>query len=126
MSGIFSQSRFALPLLLLLTAKPFLGQITVTGAISGTVVDPSGRVIPTAAVTLVNEKTGDTRKASTNNVGVFNFLAILPDTYSIRIERTGFKTYQQTRIVLTANGRVDLGNVQIQIRSDGIDIRSAA
>jgi hypothetical protein len=117
MSGICSPKRFFLPLLLLLAARPFLGQMTVTGAISGAVVDPSGQVIPTAAVTLVNEKTGDTRRASTNNAGVFNFVAILPDTYSIRIERTGFKTYQQTGIVLTANGRVDLGNVQIQIGS---------
>ncbi len=75
MSGIFSRSRFALPLLLLLTVRPFLGQMTVTGAISGTVVDPSGQDVPTAGVTLVNDKTGDTRRASTNNVGVFNFLA---------------------------------------------------
>jgi hypothetical protein len=112
MSGI---RRSLLALLVLLLARPLLAQMTVTGAISGTVIDPSGQVIPGAAVTLVNEKTGDTRRASTNNVGVFNFVAILPDTYSIRIERNGFKTYQQTGIVLTANGRVDLGNVQIQI-----------
>ena len=36
---------------------------TVTGTISGTVVDPQGQVIPGATVTVINEATADTRSA---------------------------------------------------------------
>lgn len=108
--------RAACALFLLLSAPPAcLAQMTVTGTISGTVVDPSGQVVPSATVTLTNDKTGDVRTATANGNGFFTFLAVPPDTYSMRVEHSGFKAHQQTGIVLTANGRVDLGSVQLQI-----------
>lgn len=90
-------------------------QMTVTGTISGTVTDPSGQVIPSANITLINEHTGDARSVTTNNAGFFNFAAVQPDTYSLRIQHGGFKIYQQTGIVLAANDRLELGNLQLQI-----------
>ena len=42
----------------------------------GTVTDPSGQVVVGAKVTLISEKTGDVRNASTNDVGSFNFVAV--------------------------------------------------
>src|SRR5690242_1657791 len=90
-------------------------QMTVTGSISGTVVDPSGQVVPNANVTLTNEKTGEARSLTANNDGVFSFLAVQPDTYSIRVERGGFSAYQRTGVVLTANARVDLGKIPLVV-----------
>ena len=51
------------------------GQMTVTGTISGTVVDPSGQVIAGARITLTSVRTSDTRrgrqeKAASGNGGL--------------------------------------------------------
>src|SRR5215475_4055829 len=45
---------------------------SVTGTISGTVVDASGQVIAGAKVTLANEQTASARAAVTNQEGDFN------------------------------------------------------
>jgi hypothetical protein len=113
-----SKCSFAAFLLLSMLATGLCSaQMTVTGTISGTVVDPSGQVVPAASVTLVSENTGDSRTAVANNEGFFNFTAVQPDTYSMRVEHGGFKAYRQTGIVLTANDRLELGNIQLQIGS---------
>src|SRR4051795_6041188 len=91
------------------------GQMTVTGTVSGTVTDPSGQIVPAANVTLTSEKTGENRSVTTSGTGAFTFVAMQPDTYSIRIEHSGFKTYQQTGLLLTANGHIDLDNINLQV-----------
>ena len=45
---------------------------TTFGSITGTVNEPSGAVLPNAAVTAVNEATGTIRHESTGSTGVFN------------------------------------------------------
>src|SRR5690242_13254734 len=104
-----------LVLLVVITAGSALAQMTVTGAISGTVTDPAGQVVPSATVTLLNEKTGENRSATTNDAGSFSFPVVPPGTYSIKIEHAGFRTYQNTGVVLSANERQALGDIRLQI-----------
>src|SRR5438876_7184952 len=68
---------------------------TSTGTISGTVVDPAGRVIPGASLTLMNEKTGESRKISSNASGEFSFLTLQPGTYTVKAEQQGFSTFER-------------------------------
>jgi hypothetical protein len=42
-----------------------------SGRMTGTITDPSTAVVPNASVTVKNEKTGQTRKALTNDQGVY-------------------------------------------------------
>jgi hypothetical protein len=63
--------------LILLCAQYAIAQ-TVTGAISGTVVDASGNAVAGAAVRLINERTNDARVLTTNESGDFRFTAALP------------------------------------------------
>src|SRR5215207_957903 len=86
-----------------------------TGTVSGTVVDGSSQVVPGATVTLINEGTGDSRTAVSAGRGEFTFRAVLPGTYTVKIELTGFRTYTQTRNVVNASGYVDLGSVKLEI-----------
>ena len=90
-------------------------QMTVTGAITGTVTDPSGQVIPGAKVTLTSSVTSDSRSATANEVGAFTLNAIQPDTYNLRVEQKGFKAYQRSGVVVSANERVALGDIVLQI-----------
>jgi len=80
-------------------------------------MDPSGNVIVGAAVTLVNESTGDQRVSATDVTGGFVFPSLLPGLYTVRTESPGFQRYQRTGNTLTANERLSLGNLQLTIGS---------
>jgi hypothetical protein len=58
---------------LLLCQSDLFGQ-TATGAVNGTVTDPSGAVVAQATVTLTNQKTNIVRQAVTNDSGFFLFI----------------------------------------------------
>lgn len=62
-----------------------------TSGISGTVTDAQGAVVPGATVTLTNPEKGFSRSVVTTDSGVYNFATILPDTYTIEVEKPGFK-----------------------------------
>jgi len=87
---------------------------TITGSISGAVMDSSGGMIPGAAVTLTSEKTGQSRVSTTNSEGRFNFAALQPGNYAVKIERAGFQTLEQRGVILTANENLALGDLKLQ------------
>src|SRR5437016_4053111 len=105
---------FVLLLIVFAGAQGF-AQMTVTGSIAGTVTDPSGQVVAGARLTLTSEKTGDIRNTTTSNAGAFSFVAVQPDTYSLKVEHGGFKTFQRTGLVVSANEHVAAGDIQLQI-----------
>jgi Carboxypeptidase regulatory-like domain len=49
---------------------------SITGTVSGIVTDSNGAAIPGAAVSLVGQQKADTRSATTNNDGRFNFASV--------------------------------------------------
>lgn len=53
---------------------------TINGTISGSVVDPSGAVVPDARIIVTNELTNETRRDTTNPQGEFVFPALQPGT----------------------------------------------
>ncbi len=67
---------------------------TVTGAVTGTVTDPSGSVIPGAAVTAHNTETGVNSTATTNGAGLYRIANLPIGRYEVTIEASGFT--QQT------------------------------
>jgi hypothetical protein len=91
------------------------GQMTTTGSINGTVVDPTGHVIAGAKITLMSERTSEARTAISNEAGVFGLLAVQPDTYNLRVEQKGFKVQERRGLVVAANDRVSLGDITLQI-----------
>src|SRR2546428_7266963 len=90
-------------LLCLLLASGQVKTQTVTGTISGTVVDASGSVIVGATLTLVNERTGDIRTLLSNDEGAFSFAAVQPGVYTVKVELPGFRTFTRAGTVLSAN-----------------------
>ncbi|HLK61984.1 MAG TPA: TonB-dependent receptor [Bryobacteraceae bacterium] len=96
---------------------PVFGQMTITGSVSGSVVDQSGRSVPSAKIILVSEKTRDVREALTNEVGTFNLAAIQPDIYTLKVEHAGFKAFQRTGIVVSANEHIPLGQLALEVGS---------
>ena len=64
---------------------------TTTGSLAGTVTDPGNAVIAGATVTIANVTTGAERTGITNSSGAFDFQTLLPGTYTISVEASGFK-----------------------------------
>lgn len=112
-SSLRNCSILLITIVLLAFAVPATAQ-TITGSISGAVADSTGGMIPSATVTLVSDKTGQTRTAATNGEGRFNFAALQPGTYSLKIEQQGFQAFEQRNIILSANENLALGDLKLQ------------
>ncbi|PWU08504.1 MAG: hypothetical protein C5B51_07805, partial [Terriglobia bacterium] len=98
---------------------------TTTGVISGTVVDPSGNLVPAAKVSVTNEATGDIRSTQSTSAGDFIFPSLLPATYTVRVEMPGFQTFRSTGNVLTPNGRLALGDLRLALGTVGETVEVA-
>ncbi len=88
---------------------------TVTGSLTGVVVDHTGAVIVGAKVVVSDEKTGATRSAITGNTGGFVLVALPPGGYTVRIEAPGFRPYERRGLILTANERLALGTIELTV-----------
>src|SRR5258708_29884998 len=71
------------------------------GAITGTVQDAAGAVVPDADVTLLSPSTGVSSTMKTNKSGIYRFEAVLVGDYIVSVTAPRFAT-QQTPATLTA------------------------
>jgi hypothetical protein len=92
---------------------------TVTGTISGTVVDQQGQIIPGATVTVVNEATNDTRVVVSDTQGNFLITNLQPSQYTIKVVLQSFRTLERKNIVLSAGERLAVPNLTLEIGSVG-------
>jgi hypothetical protein len=92
---------------------------TVTGTMSGTIVDQQGRVIPGATVTVINEATTDTRSAISGAQGDFLVTNLQPGQYTLRIALQSFRTLERKNIVLSAGERLAVANLTLEIGNVG-------
>ncbi len=76
--------------------------------ISGRVQDPSGAVIPDAAVSTTNDQTGARRTASTNHEGIYAIPMLQPGTYTVLVQKDGFRPVKRDNVVLQVEDRVTL------------------
>lgn len=100
----------------------------LTGQLSGTVEDASGSIMPGANVTVKNTGTQVTREVTTDASGAFVVTELLAGTYEVTVSLEGFKTYVQTGIVLSANERVALRTIRLEVGelSEMVSVRAEA
>ena len=72
---------FALATLIVL--PPVTNAQTDQGRIAGTVTDATGGLVPGATIVVKNERTGEERTATTNDVGYFIVSSLRPSTYTV-------------------------------------------
>lgn len=87
----------------------------LTAQISGTVADAGGGVLPGASVTIRNEGTSLTRETVTGPDGAYLFPDLLAGTYSIKVSMSGFKTYEQNGVRLSAADHLTLRRIELQV-----------
>lgn len=110
MAGRAFHSVVNLLLIGLLTLAAVPGDLAQSNAfdaqIEGLVSDPSGGVIPGAQITGVNQDTGIRRTAVSNEDGLFSFPILPLGDYILTCEFGGFKTFERSRITLSAGKKV--------------------
>jgi hypothetical protein len=85
-----------------------------SASLSGFVLDNTGAVVPEATVTLSNPEKGFTQTLPTQPDGTYAFTLLRPGTYTLKVEKGGFRTYVQSGIVLTV-GQTATQDVKLQL-----------
>ena len=88
----------------------------VFGNIVGTVTDPQGAAVPNVTVTVTSQTKNTSVTTTTNDSGNFSVTHLIPDVYKVKFESSGFKTFEQGDVPVSADGtyRVD---TQLQVGS---------
>ena len=86
----------------LLSASSVLAQ-TVTGSVTGSVVDPSGAVVPNATVVAVNTATGVRTPATSDAAGVYSIRFLPIGTYQVEVTANGFGKLSIPQFTLEIN-----------------------
>ena len=76
-------------------------QGSTTATVRGTIQDPTGGVVPGASVTITNVGTKGVNSTVTDDRGQYLFAGLFPGTYDLKVELSGFKTYERTSIPLS-------------------------
>jgi hypothetical protein len=89
-------------------------------AISGTVTDSTGAVIPGAKVSATEKSTATVHTVTTGSSGQFKISALRPTTYTVTVEAVGFKKYVQDLVMLADQTRdmdvhMQVGDTTMQI-----------
>jgi hypothetical protein len=77
-----------------------------SGSVVGTVTDPSGAVIPSAKVTLVDENKGFTFSTKTDAGGRYLFREVAPGKYTVAAEAPSFQTQRKHGVLVAVNQNV--------------------
>src|SRR5689334_9558079 len=76
------------------------------GSIVGTITDQSGGAVHGAVVVLTNTGTGERHQAVSGAGGEYQFLNLVPGTYRVEAQQSGFKKATRDNIEVTVSGAV--------------------
>jgi len=109
-------------------------QSSTAGNITGTVRDPQGAVVPKAEITILDERTGQSRTVTANDNGFYNVPSLPAGFYTISTAPAGFKKTVATGVQLhvsenkTVNLDVQVGQVTetvtVTSESTPVELRS--
>src|SRR5580704_1097551 len=115
---------FILALVCLLPAT-IPAQVAITGKITGVITDSSGSAVPNAKVMVKGPSLMSPRTMTTGSEGDYLFDLLPPGTYDVTVTATGFRTFEQTGVVLTAgftatvNPKLQVGEITQTVQVQG-------
>src|SRR5713226_453558 len=100
---------------------------TFRGAINGTVTDPSGALVPNAAVKATEAATGIDHNTVTTSEGQFSFQDIPLGFYKVTVTATGFPVYTVDKVEVTAGTIYTLPvKLTLQQQATTVEVSAAA
>jgi hypothetical protein len=101
-------------------------QVTTTG-IHGIVRDPSGAVVPNAAVKLTDTGTGNEKSATSGADGRFVFVDLEAATYKISVSAAGFQTAVYSSVAVDTGRTTDVSvQVIVGAATQTVDVSAVA
>jgi len=96
-----------------------------TGSITGIVTDPSGAVVPSAKITVVDQDKGYSFSVTANGSGRYLVRPVPPGNYKISVEAAGFQgEYKENvRVDVTQNVSIDFA-MAIRVGTESIEVTS--
>jgi Carboxypeptidase regulatory-like domain/TonB-dependent Receptor Plug Domain len=111
--GVLSKATILLSVSLLLTGLGF--SQTISGSITGNVLDAQRAALANAAVTAKDVQQQFNFTSRTDESGRFAFPQVPPGTYQLTIEAPGFKRMTRDNITLSANDKLALGDLIMEV-----------
>jgi hypothetical protein len=131
-----NKSKLGIYLLMLLFAlatqiRPLFAQVK-SSAITGTVTDKSGAVLPNATITAVEQDTNVTTSAQSDSKGEYSVPYLPIGHYTITVTAPGFTTYRKTDIPLAsattvrADVPMAVGNatISVDVKADALALQT--
>src|SRR5437660_12184576 len=75
------------------------------GRILGTVTDQTGAVLPGAKVSVIDTQRGLARALTTDQAGEYNAANLIPGTYTVRVEASGFTALVRPYVLVYGRGQ---------------------
>lgn len=96
-------------------------------SLKGLVLDSSGQAVVSCAVVLTHEATGQSRSTSTDAVGTFLLAGVPPGVHTLRVESSGFRTFQQTGVRLAVGETLDVRvQLEVQAVAEAVEVTAGA
>jgi hypothetical protein len=97
-----------------------------TGELKGSVTDPSGAVVPGAAVSIKNVQTGVVTARTTNQSGLYDVPFLAPGNYTITFTKEGFRSFVREGIALQIETLEISATLQIGASAQEVVVNAAA
>src|SRR5213075_3094570 len=117
--------RLVLAILVVLSLAVGVNAQTFRGAINGTVSDPSGALVPNAAVKATKNSTGIDHNSVTTSDGAFSFQDIPLGFYKVTVTASGFPVYSVDKVEVTA-GTIYTLNVKLTLQQQATTVEVSA
>jgi hypothetical protein len=128
--------RLAATALSLFAAPLLLAQTAATGALTGTVTDATGAVVPNVSVTLTSLDTAQVRNTTTGGDGTYRFNLLPPANYKVAFAASGFKQVEVPSVTVAVtetpvfNQSLEVGTqteqVTVEANTEAIQTASSA
>lgn len=117
----------ALQAILFLSADSGLfAQTETTGAVAGTVSDPSGAAVPNATITLRDLARGNAQTTTSGAAGTYRLELLTPGDYVLTVKATGFELSEQRVIVSVGQWSTLDVKLNLGAQSGSVFVKEAA
>jgi hypothetical protein len=122
---LFVVTCFAVIFCSLMFAPSLLSQTAATGALTGTLRDSSGAVVPNATVTVTSIGTAQVRTTTTSGDGTYKVGLLPPGNYSLKFEAAGFNSLEvpSVTVVVTETAVLDQ-TLQVGAQTQQVEVRA--
>src|SRR4029077_849560 len=90
---------------------------SVSGLMSGTVLDQHDRPVVRATVRVVDQLNATSQATQTNEDGYFVFAQLRPGNYTLAVEQSGFQKLEKRDILVLTADRLSVGTLVLKVGS---------